>query len=376
MGGRSWGEATSGCRTWSPCAAPSLPGQCPHASASPEPPAASSLSPGTFMRGLWVTPSRCWVPMSIPKGCMLLPGRVASCKPPSPKALAARPGATCSHRVSPHKCSDTILWHPPVLSPAPIYSADPTFWAGLSHAPPVAAAFRAGWAPGQDLASEGMKLGARVLPTGTRVWGAPRHHTGRGQVGTSHPSPGPAGAVGLVSWHPLTAGMWELGSKGLGHAAGVSARVNASQYLPGFPHSHGRVEVGAGGAGFVLVPPVLILGSHWTWPWACADAAGRRSPPAAEAPPAQGWAMSRLLLHPFPLSSPVPRPAALCAHTRCWPLGTWLPVGVSVPGDTHCGVGKGEGRRAAILVRAARCGQAVLEKCSGSPTGKPGILWV
>lgn len=100
-------------------------------------------------------------------------------------------------------------------------------------------------------------------------------------MGTSHPCPGPAGAVGLVSWHPLTAGVGEPGSEGLSCAAGsgfgvgASARINASRCLPefpGFPCSRGGAEVEAGGTGFVLV-----LHSHSQIAFkARADAAGRR----------------------------------------------------------------------------------------------------
>lgn len=59
--GRSWGEAVSGCGTWSPCTPLSLPGQCPI-------PAPNHLwhhsHPQDFYEGLWVTPSRCRAALS------------------------------------------------------------------------------------------------------------------------------------------------------------------------------------------------------------------------------------------------------------------------------------------------------------------------
>ena len=208
-------------------------------------------------------------------------------------------------------------------------------------------------------------------------------------MGTSHPSPGLAGAVGLVAWHPLTAGMRELGSEGLdcaagsGFGVGASTQVNASQYLPGFPrfpHSHGGAEAGAGGTEFALVPH-----PHPHLPRDTAAGPVRMRPGGVTSgsgnSPCSGLGdKSRLLLHLFPLCSPAPRPAGLCALPRCWPLGTWLRRGVHPRGYAPQG-GRG-GRqecchpRRGLLAAGRWDVQGMLEGCSGSCPGKPGILWM
>lgn len=141
---------------------------------------------------------------------------------------------------------------------------------------------------------------------------------------------------------------------------------------------------------------ILILGSHRTQPRGPCGCGRAASPPAAETPPAQGRAIS----HGFsstPSPSP-PLPLAPLGPAPTCTAGSWgpaPPAGVSIRGDMHGGLGEGDGRSAAILSWAARCGQAgcsrdaqgVLEGClrdargmlkgrMGSPLGKPVILQV
>lgn len=178
---------------------------------------------------------------------------------------------------------------------------------------------------------------------------------GRGQLGTSHPLPGPAGAVGLVAWHPLTARMQELGSEGLDRAAGsgfgvgASARVNASQYLPGFPTFPWRSGGGTWRSWVCTHPPSSSSAptGHGCGPLRMQP--GGVTSGSGNSPCSGPGDKSRLLLHPFPLSSSAPRPAGLCTLPRCWPLGTWLRTRTSIPGDMHHRVGEGEGRSAALL---------------------------
>lgn len=83
--------------------------------------------------------------------------------------------------------------------------------------------------------------------------------------------------------------------------------------------------MGAGGAGFAVVlhphprlPPDTAAGPVRMWPGGVTSGSGN-------SPCSGPGDKSRLLLHPFPISSPAPRPSGPCAHLHCWLLGTCPP---------------------------------------------------
>ena len=225
-----------------------------------------------------------------------------------------------------------------------------------------------------------MKPGARVLPCRPQGLGCPRASHGRARVGTSHPSPGPWGS-GTGVWHPLPAGNWAPKVSAVLWGVDLGWEPTLTLTLPSIcmdslgsptpaeerrweleelglcwsPHPHPRLPLDTA-VGLMRMQPGGVTSGSGNSP--CSGPGDK----------------PRLLPLPFPTSSPAPRPAGLSALPRCWPPGTWLCVGVSVPGGMHGGVGEGGGGSAAILAWAARCGQAGCWRDArgtlGLPSGK------